>query len=190
MNKFKFLSKGFVLLYSLLVAGIVLAIGLSLSSIISKQITLSSIGKMSRVAYYAADAGRDCAFFWIKNGYRGGIDYANPSATIYCQNNPSISIMADSEGAEGLVAKDLLSLYDPSLATNFPLNNKHFYFQQEFAYNSPTQYACNKVSVFVFPDESAYRFVTVSRGFSSGCAEVVAGRTVGRSVVNISKVSG
>lgn len=57
-------SKGFVLLYAVLVSGIVLGVGLSLIDIVAKQIILSSIARNSQFAYYAADAGKQCAYFW------------------------------------------------------------------------------------------------------------------------------
>ncbi len=57
-------SKGFVLLYAVLVSGVVLSVGLSLINLITKQIILSSIGRNSQFAYYAADAGKQCAYFW------------------------------------------------------------------------------------------------------------------------------
>lgn len=66
-NNFMYLSKtqsyerGFVLLYAVLVAGVVLIGGVLLSSIISKQLILSTIGRESQFAYYAANAGDECA---------------------------------------------------------------------------------------------------------------------------------
>lgn len=57
-------KKGFVLLYAVLVTTVVLAVGLVMSNIITKQITLSFIGRDSQVAFYAADAGIECFKFW------------------------------------------------------------------------------------------------------------------------------
>lgn len=41
-----------------------LLLGASIFSIISKQIALSSIGRDSQFAFYAADTGAECALFW------------------------------------------------------------------------------------------------------------------------------
>lgn len=57
-------KKGFVLLYAVLVVTVVLAVGLILINIITKQITLSIVGRNSQVAFYAADSGRDCIEYW------------------------------------------------------------------------------------------------------------------------------
>lgn len=56
-------NKGFVLLYALLVASIVLVIGLTLSNIILKQLIISSISREMNAAYYASNAGRECIRF-------------------------------------------------------------------------------------------------------------------------------
>ncbi|MDO8183678.1 MAG: hypothetical protein Q7T49_01695 [bacterium] len=60
---------GFALLYAVLLTGIILTVGLGLSSILTKQIVLSSIGSNSQVAYYAANTAKECVFFW---GFNGG----------------------------------------------------------------------------------------------------------------------
>lgn len=69
MKKFTTNNSGFVLLYAVLVSGIILSVGLSLMNLITKQITLSSIGRNSQFAYYAADAGKRCAFYWYASYY-------------------------------------------------------------------------------------------------------------------------
>ncbi len=57
-------ERGFTLLMAALVAAIVLALGSSIFSIAQKQVTLSSIGRDSVFAFYAADAGAECALYW------------------------------------------------------------------------------------------------------------------------------
>ena len=57
-------SDGYALLLSVVVSGLILAIGLGLLSIIEKALTLSSAGRESQIAFYAADAGSECALFW------------------------------------------------------------------------------------------------------------------------------
>lgn len=49
------------MLYALLVASVVLVIGLTLSNIILKQLIISSTSREMNSAYYAANAGRECA---------------------------------------------------------------------------------------------------------------------------------
>ena len=62
-------QSAFALLYAVLLTGIILTIGLGLSSILTKQIVLSSIGSNSQVAYYAANTAKECVFFW---GFNSG----------------------------------------------------------------------------------------------------------------------
>lgn len=57
-------KRGFTLLLAALVSSIALAVGISIFSIVNKQIQLSSMGRDSQFAFYAADGAADCALFW------------------------------------------------------------------------------------------------------------------------------
>ncbi|HEY4486211.1 MAG TPA: hypothetical protein VJB70_00555 [Candidatus Paceibacterota bacterium] len=57
-------SDGYALLLSVVVSGLILAIGLGLLGIVEKALTLSSAGRESQVAFYAADTGSECALYW------------------------------------------------------------------------------------------------------------------------------
>ena len=57
-------SRGFTLLLSALVSSIVLAMGASIFILVKKQITLSSLGRDSQQAFYAADQAAECALYW------------------------------------------------------------------------------------------------------------------------------
>ena len=57
-------QSGFTLLLSALVASIVLSLGSSIFLIAKKQILLSSLGRDSQFAFYAADTGAECALYW------------------------------------------------------------------------------------------------------------------------------
>lgn len=187
MNKKSSSSQAFVLLYSLLVASIVLAIGMSLATIISKQIILSSIGKMSRIAYYAADSGRDCAFFWaVKYGSTvpsliNEDPPVSPPTPIFCQE--STILLAD-DTDESITVLGLLKMYGIDLSSEG--DYKYLNFEQDLNVNvAGSQNACNKISIFMFPEESLslYSAIIVSRGFSAPCI-ATGPRTVGRSVIN------
>lgn len=74
--------RGFTLLLAALVASIVLALGSSIFSIAKKQVTLSSIGRDSQFAFYAADTGAECALYWdIKHDAFGA---SAPASAIAC----------------------------------------------------------------------------------------------------------
>lgn len=63
MQEFKD-QKGFTLLLAALVASIVLALSTSIFGLAQKEIILSSIGRDSQYAFYAADTGAECALYW------------------------------------------------------------------------------------------------------------------------------
>ena len=55
---------GFTLLIAALVASVVLALGASIFDLAQKEVTLSSIGRDSQFAFYAADTAAECALYW------------------------------------------------------------------------------------------------------------------------------
>ncbi len=57
-------ERGFTLFYAVLVASLLLALGLAIFNITYKELILSSGARESAVAFYAADAGLECALFW------------------------------------------------------------------------------------------------------------------------------
>lgn len=62
-------QKGFTLFIALIVSTILLSVGFSIGNIIFKQIQLSTAGRESQVAFYAADSAAECALYWDrKNG--------------------------------------------------------------------------------------------------------------------------
>jgi hypothetical protein len=63
-------QRGFTLLMAALVASIVLSLGSSIFLIAQKQVTLSSLGRDSQFAFYAADAAAECALYWdLRDSY-------------------------------------------------------------------------------------------------------------------------
>lgn len=73
---------------SLLVISIVLVTGLSISGIIMKEIMLSGLGKESQIAFYAADTGLECAFYWDVNGA-----FDSPDYKINCAESPASGVI-------------------------------------------------------------------------------------------------
>jgi Tfp pilus assembly protein PilX len=75
-------TKGFTLLYASLVVSLILSVALAIAHIMLTEITLSSAGKDSQKAFYAADTGLECALYYENNvpaaddfrffRYRGG----------------------------------------------------------------------------------------------------------------------
>jgi len=61
-------QKGFTILFAVLVSSIVLALGLGIVAITMKEVQLSGSGRDSQLAFYAADSGAECAFYWDLKG--------------------------------------------------------------------------------------------------------------------------
>lgn len=56
--------RGIALLISVIIVSIVLAVSIGVSNIVSTEISISNTGRQSQMAFYAADAGVDCAIYW------------------------------------------------------------------------------------------------------------------------------
>lgn len=56
-------ERGFTILLAALIASLVLALGISVFTIAQKQLILSSIGRNSQYAFYAADTAAECALY-------------------------------------------------------------------------------------------------------------------------------
>ncbi len=57
-------KEGFALLFAVLAGGLALTVGLSIANIAVKEVILSSAGRESQFAFYAADSGAECALYW------------------------------------------------------------------------------------------------------------------------------
>lgn len=60
-------QKGYTLLFSILVASLVLAIGISILNINKKELLLTAGARDSAAAFYAADGGLECALYADNN---------------------------------------------------------------------------------------------------------------------------
>lgn len=56
-------QRGFTLLMSVLIASVLLALGYEIYNLAVKEVTLSSAGRESQFAFFAADTGIECALF-------------------------------------------------------------------------------------------------------------------------------
>jgi DNA-binding beta-propeller fold protein YncE len=69
-------KSGFALLFSVLIASLLLTIGLSIFSIALKEFAISTASRQSIHAFYAADSGREYALY--RDTKRGDISTFNP----------------------------------------------------------------------------------------------------------------
>jgi Tfp pilus assembly protein PilX len=80
-------SRGFTLYLAVLIGGIVLAICLSLADFALKQVIISTTGRDSQYAFYAADSGIECAFYW---------DFKYFTASAFATSNPPSTMIPTS----------------------------------------------------------------------------------------------
>ncbi len=82
-------QKGFTLLLAVLVSSIVLSVGLAIFSLTFKELRLSSAGRESQFAFYAADSGIECALYHDQRA--NAFSTTSPSSSITC-NNTSLPV--------------------------------------------------------------------------------------------------
>ncbi|MEI6057771.1 MAG: hypothetical protein WCQ60_02250 [bacterium] len=57
-------DRGYTLLFAVLVSALVLGVGVSILNIARKELLLNAGARESQYAFYAADAGYECAVYW------------------------------------------------------------------------------------------------------------------------------
>lgn len=82
-------QKGFTLLLSVLISGIVLSIGLAIFNLTFKELRLSSAGRESQFAFYAADSGIECGLYHDQRN--DAFSTTSPATSITC-NNSSLTV--------------------------------------------------------------------------------------------------
>lgn len=90
-------SRGFTLLLAALVASIVLALGAAIYSIAFKQVSLSSIGRDSQFAFYAADTIAECVLYW--DVARSHFTTSTPPLPITCDSETRQVTAASPDGS-------------------------------------------------------------------------------------------
>jgi hypothetical protein len=104
-NKRHTYDKGVVLLISVVIASLVLALGIGIGNIIAKEVVLTSLSKNSRVAFFAADAGIECAMHWdlIRNvAIERQLEDSVPIASIDISTYPA-SVFATSSASVAII---------------------------------------------------------------------------------------
>lgn len=85
-------QSGFVILFTILISSIILMIGFGIFSIATRETILSSSARDAQAAFYAADAGAECALFAESQGVFSTpsvVDECNGTRIIYDPSNPS-----------------------------------------------------------------------------------------------------
>lgn len=117
---------GFALLFSVLIASLLLTIGLSIFNIALKELAISTATQRSIHAFYAADSGRECIIYWS----------AVNDSSVFNLNAYHSASSEDKEITCGEFTGDITVTYSEAVA------------------GSPGEY--NKLEVSVLPDNPLY----------------------------------
>lgn len=84
------LQEGFTLFIAIVIMGTLLLISTGVINLAVKQAVISSSGKESQLAFYAADSGMECALYWDVKSPTGHSAFATSTgSTIYCNQDSS-----------------------------------------------------------------------------------------------------
>jgi hypothetical protein len=112
-------NKGFTLMLAVLVASLLMSLGLSMFNIAQKEIILSTVGRDSQFAFYAADTGSECALYW---DFLGAFSVGTTTAT--CAGYSLGAVPAISEGGpfdfEFVIARRYCSIVTINKNDSFP----------------------------------------------------------------------
>ncbi len=78
------------MLFAVLVSSVLLSIGVSIFNLTLKELVLSSSGRESQFAFYAADTGIECAIYWDFKSVNPGIMFATSTASVATWRNDLI----------------------------------------------------------------------------------------------------
>ena len=117
---------GFALLYAMLVSSIVLSIGIGVFNVTLRQSQLESAARESQYAFYAADTGAECVYYWDARWQRTGLlespfpntsTFTEPSAGIVKCNGSDLfgidGIMSIEPGSDATKATSTFTLSLP-----------------------------------------------------------------------------
>ena len=145
-------NRGFTLLLAALVASIALSLGASIYNIVQKQLILSSLGRDSQFAFYAADMATECALYWdVRTDKSGG-------HTLWASTTPPTAVMCEGQNASTTL------VYAAPTST--------FTFQYQPSGSSVGN--CAQVNVYKVwvPSTQSIRTIIHADGFNTTCAAV------------------
>ena len=162
-------ERGFTLLLAALVASIVLVLGSSIFSIAQKQVTLSSIGRDSQYAFYAADTAAECALYYDIRFHAFGTSTAPTEAAIVCDKA--------ADGSDLTVQTTVTSSENAATST-FTMD----FFSRDVA-NNHAATALNCAQVTIAKNPTPPYTAIHSDGYSTSCATInTSSRALQRSV--------
>lgn len=93
-------NRGITIYIAVTITAALILVSFSIINITLKQITLSSTGRDSQAAFYAADSGIECALYWnLRNPTNPGFSAFDPAAPVQDINCNSTPISVSRTGA-------------------------------------------------------------------------------------------
>ncbi len=80
-------QRGFTLLFAVVATSLLMGVTLGILNLTTKQLILSSVGRDSQLAFYAADSGAECARYW---DLRSNAFTPDATTTIHCNGQDFI----------------------------------------------------------------------------------------------------
>lgn len=84
-------KKGFTLIFAILISSLLVGIGIAITNLAIRQLSIASVSRESQLAFYAADAGAECALYWDIHGktlspvfYFSSVYDSNQTGKLYC----------------------------------------------------------------------------------------------------------
>jgi hypothetical protein len=152
-------KKGYTLLFAVLVSALVLAVGISLLDTTRKELTLTSGARESDYAFYAADAGYECALYYDYQGASGsGATFF--STTTFIANGLTLPLSCGTNAGSSQVSSAVTMV-----SSAFMMGT-----QYDFTFSMPIEgNACAYVDVNKIYNSSGVSTTTVSSfGYNMG----------------------
>jgi len=86
------MNKGFTLFIAIIVAGTLLLIATGITGLAVKQSLISSTGRESQYAFYAADTGMECALYWDVQNSSGISAFSTSTGSVINCNNQNMTV--------------------------------------------------------------------------------------------------
>lgn len=88
------MDKGFTIFIAIIVASTLLLIVAGVTSLAVRQSLISSTGRESQYAFYAADSGMECALYWDVKNFRDGTSAfaTSTGVPIFCNNSGDLNV--------------------------------------------------------------------------------------------------
>lgn len=162
--------RGIALLMSVLVSSIFFVIAAAVFKIAFIEYTLSSTGKDSQFAFYAADTGAECALYWDSNYPSNGLDSSGSAFNVGAQAVSSDPVPFEDSNRQRIIA--ISNFTAPQLTTIKCLGSDVVSFSQanlitdtKFELNSGS--VCSSVEVQKRESSGSLVTTIISKGYNT-----------------------